>query len=385
MSANPRYKRAKIVTIVNAATNTLLAVFKIAVGWVGHSHALVADGIHSFSDLITDALVLIAAKMGGKDPDQSHPYGHQRFETIGAIIIAIILLAVGGSIIYESAKHFLSLEPGPIPELSVLIVAAVSILANEWLFRYTLKAGQEIHSNLLVTNAWHNRTDAFVSTIVLISVLGTIIGFEYLDSIGAIIIAIFIIKAGVSNIWTSLRELTDTAVNPELVENIKKCILEVPGVLSVHQLRTRTTGGNIIADTHVMVDPFISVSEGHHIGEQVHMHLINKIKQISDVTVHIDPEDDERTRPSLHLPHREEIIAQLKEAWLFLPGADDIVKITLHYLDGRLYVEVFLPISAIPEDLSQVELAKEYRQSARHIPDVVSVAIHIVPLSKTGA
>src|SRR3990167_343190 len=162
MSAS-RYETAKRVSIVSAATNTGLAITKIIVGLIGHSAALVADGIHSFADLFSDFLVIIAAKMGGQSPDKEHPYGHQRIETIAAIIIAVILLGIGTSIIYDAIIHLIKLAPTPKPSWLVVVIALISIFANEWLFRYTFREGKRIHSNLLITNAWHNRSDVYVS------------------------------------------------------------------------------------------------------------------------------------------------------------------------------------------------------------------------------
>lgn len=308
MTQLSRYRAVKKVSFVNASINSLLAIFKIIIGVIGNSHALVADGIHSFSDLLSDALVLLAAKMGSQNPDEEHPYGHHRIETIGAVIISVILLVVAGSIVYETMVHLIEPSTLAIPTYPVLIVAFVSVAANEWLYRYTLKVGNKINSNLLITNAWHNRGDALVSIIVLVTAAGAMLGIKHLDAIGAIIIALLIAKMGIKMIWSSISELIDAGADQETVEKIKHAITSVPGVVSIHQLRTRLHAGNIFIDVHIIVDPCISVSEGHYISDQVYSKLSKKIEHVADITVHIDPEDDETNMPSLPLPNRPSIL-----------------------------------------------------------------------------
>lgn len=370
-----RYKIARKVSIVNASTNTLLAIIKIIAGVLGSSHALIADGIHSFSDLISDALVLIAAKMGGRNPDKRHPYGHQRIETIAAIIIALLLIAVGVGIIYDTAIHFLQQTTNTVKGVPVILVAVISILTNEWLYRYTHKAGKLINSNLLLTNAWHNRSDALVSVIVLFSVIGTLLGIHYLDAIGAIIIAILILKIGIKMIWTSISELIDAGVDDGTLKNIRHTILSIPGIVSIHQLRTRMHGGAIFVDVHIIVEPMISVSEGHYIGDQVLHALTQSNSSISDITVHIDPENDEVTLPSLNLPNRDELQAKLNHHWKALPGFDMIEKLVLHYLDGKIQVEIFMSANILDQHKSDA-LYTIYQESIKPLNEIYKININ---------
>lgn len=377
MTSKKRYGQVRRASFISATTNSLLAIFKIVIGFFGHSHALIADGLHSFSDLVTDGLVLIAAKAGGRMPDKEHPYGHRRIETIAAISIAIILIFVAGIIVYEILDFILTEKTKEIPSYSVIVVAIVSIIANEWLYRYMISVGKKINSNLLISNAWHNRSDALTSIIVLISVVGTLIGIPHLDSIGAIVIALFILKIGIKIMWDGIKELIDTAVDEKTLSKIIDTIKQVPGVKSVHQLRTRLHGNNIFVDVHIIVDPFISVSEGHHIGEQVHINLIEKIKDMADVTVHIDPEDDEIAKPSRHLPTRKEINEKLNRRWKNLRGYDKIQKITLHYIEGQLYVEVFMPENIVPKE-EYSSLSDIYRKAAKDINEIAKIHIHFM-------
>lgn len=373
-----RYQITRKVTLFSALSNTLLAIGKVVVGYLGSSHALVADGVHSFSDLITDALVVMAAKAGGQEPDKEHPYGHRRIETIAAIIIAILLIIVAGLIVYDAIEH-LALHKAPShPELIVLIVAVFSVLANEWLFRYTKRWGETIKSNLLISNAYHHRGDALSSIIVFIAAGGAMLGLHFFDAVGAALIGLLILKMGVQMMLSGVRELIDTAVDPETLVKIRAVISNVPGVQTIHQLRTRSSAGNIFVDVHIIVDPFISVSEGHHIGEQVHLQLMKQIEHIADVVVHIDPEDDSKSMPSIGLPTRKEIEKKLRNNWQNLPGYQNIKRITLHYLEGKLYVEVFMPLSAItPIPLN--ELTEKYQRAAINIADIESITINLMP------
>lgn len=372
--AKQRYETAKRVTIVNATTNILLATFKTVTGYVGHSHALLADGIHSFSDLISDGLVLAAAKIGGKTPDADHPYGHQRVETLAAMIIAVLLLAVGGSILYDAYHTIYYQHAAAIHGPLVIIAALVSIGCKEWLYRYTLKKGQETHSQLLITNAYHNRSDVWVSALVVISAIGSLLGIPHADNISAGIIALIIVKSGVQLFLRGVRELIDTGVDETTLEKIKTCIQASPGVVSIHQLRTRSHGGNIFVDAHIIVNTFISVSEGHHIGEKVHEKLIKEFPQIADVTVHIDPENDETNKPSLNLPTRNEIIGELQHAWQNLPGYQQIEKIDIHYFDGQIYLEICWP----PHGFSTEQwpsITQAYSSAIQHLAHLVSIKL----------
>ena len=374
MKNNHPEKTILFVSIINAVVNTLLAVLKIIIGKIGHSQALIADGIHSFSDLVSDALVFVAAHASNQHPDKEHPYGHQRIETIATILIALILLIVAGSIAYEATLRVI-LHAFQKPTMPVIIVAVISIFANEWLFRYTKSRGEKINSNLLITNAWHKRSDVFVSVIVLISVIGSLSGLPWLDAVGAFIIAILIIKMAVTMIWQSAQELIDHAVDEETLEKIKKTIRDVHGVESIHQLRTRLHGSYIFVDLHIIVDSTISVSEGHHIGEEVHAALLHNVKNLFDVTVHIDPENDEIAHPSLHLPNREKLRILLAKHWLSLPGYSHIQKINMHYLEGKLTVEIVMPLEVI-ENSSAENLLTQYQEAIRDLPEITDVLIY---------
>lgn len=356
MGSEERYRAAHRVTLVGALVNLLLSVAKLVLGYVGHSQALIADGVHSLSDLATDALVLVASKHGSKEADDSHPYGHARIETAFTVALGAVLVLVALGISIDAAERLFHPDQLMSPGIVALAGALVSVLANEGLYRYTLHVAKKTRSNLLKANAWHHRSDAASSVVVIVGVLGTMAGLPYLDAIAAIGVALMIAKIGWDLAWHSLSELVDTALDAERVTAIEKVIAGVDGVRSMHGLRTRRMGPDALVDVHIIVDPKLSVSEGHHISETVRARVIREIDEVQDVLVHIDPEDDETTPVGTHLPSRHELLEQLQAHWKKIPAASDIERVTLHYLDGKVSVDVFVPLNAagaIPGELAE--------------------------------
>ncbi len=359
-----RYSEIRRVTVVGALVNALLAALKLVFGYIAHSQALIADGLHSLSDLASDFLLLFAARHATRDADEDHPYGHGRIETVFGIAQGAILGAFAFGIAYDALQRLFNPERLLTPELVALIIAGVSILAKEILYRYTIVAARRLRSNMLRGNAWDHRSDAISSVIVLVGVAGTLAGFPYLDAVAAIGVALMIIKISWELIWQSIRELIDTALDAEEVERIRGQIENVGGVQHVHMLRTRKSGGDALVDVHIQVDPTLSVSEGHRIGEKVRGELIAEIEAVADVTVHIDPEDDETCSPCDHLPLREELLGHLQMHWAGVPAAAAIEDITLHYLDGKIHLELLLPLEWAPDRASAAALAEEFQRRA---------------------
>ena len=366
-------KTVLVVSVINAITNVFIAILKIFIGKIAFSQALVADGIHSFSDLISDTFVFFAANAGMKAPDKEHPYGHRRIETIASLLIACLLLSIAFSIAYEACERLLS-HTFFKPTWPALVVAILSIFANEALFYYSLTQGKKIHSSLLMSNAWHKRSDSLISIIVLLSILGGYFSIPWLDPIGALIITLLIFYVAFKMIWCAIQELIDRAADAKTIAKIKTIIQAVPGVQSLHQLRTRLHGNAIFVDVHIIVSPMISVSEGHHIGECVHFTLNEEIDAIADVVVHIDPEDDETSHPSADIPDRPALLTQLKPHWEILPGYQGIQKITLHYLSGKLMIEIVLPFSATKEKSAET-ITEQYQSATKAITTIQDVIV----------
>ncbi len=345
-----RYREVKKVTVVGVIVNSLLALSKIVLGLVGQSQALVADGVHSLADLVSDVIVLLAAREAAKEADEEHPYGHGRIETVVEVLLGALLIVVAAGIMFDAMSRILEPERLLHPTWYALAAALFSIVANEGLFQYTRHIAQQINSKLLLANAWHHRTDAISSVIALVGIAGTMLGWPILDSIAAIGVSLLISKVGWDIAWRSLRELIDTALDPEKVEEIKKLILAVDGVKAVHSLRTRSMGGYALVDVHILVDDSkISVSEGHQISERVIRQLLDCIEEVSDVTVHIDPEDDELVRPSSHLPLREEVEKKLEDLFKNNKYFAARRKVVLHYLNGKVFVDIELPVSLLKQ------------------------------------
>ena len=371
-----RYLAIRRTSIVGASVNFALAVVKLIFGFIAQSQSLIADGIHSFSDLATDALVVYAAKHSNKGADEDHPYGHARIETAYTVGLGLFLIAVAVGIMWDAGHRLL--EPALLlhPQPLALIVAAFSILANEGLYHYTMRIAKQVRSPLLHANAWHHRSDAISSVVVLIGITGALLGLDYLDAFASAGVALMIAKIGWDLAWNAIRELVDTGLEPERLAQVRKSITQVEGVKDFHMLRTRSMGGEALVDVHVQVNPRLSVSEGHQIGEYVRAHLTEGIDEISDVTVHIDPEDDESNALCEGLPLRREIFSRLRERWYPLLDTTVIQGMNLHYLSGKVDIELIIPLSHVNDIEHAQSLAQCLRQKAQDLKEIGSIQIY---------
>lgn len=369
-----RYRDVRRVTLIGSALDFMLGVAKIVMGWLSNSQALIADGIHSFSDLLTDFMVLYAAKHAHKAADEAHPYGHGRIETLATVSLGIVLVIVAIGIATSAIQRLD--DPNIALDFSTLaiLVACVSVISKEWIYRYTIAAARRLRSDMLAANAWHSRSDAFSSIVVVVGIAGVMFGYLYLDAMAAVVVAAMIAKIGFNLIRSSTRELIDTALDPEKVKAIRQHIYAVNGVRSVHMLRSRKSAGDAFVDVHIQVDPRLSVSEGHQIGDVVRRRLMQQMNEVIDVTVHIDPENDETGSPCNDLPAREKVIAALKYCWPQLP-AMAIENVTLHYLSGAICVELDLPIEILQNTTEAKHLVQALKQAAASLPYVGDVQV----------
>jgi len=359
LSLEQRRKETNRITLWGVAVNLFLSVIKVLGGIFGQSQALLADGIHSMSDLASDAMVLIAVKHAGEDADEDHPYGHARYETLATVALGVLLITVAVGIAYNAILRLEHPDEIVVPALYTLIIAAISIFSNEALYHATRVVAKKVRSPLLEANAWHHRSDAISSIVVLIGVGATYIGYPLLDAIAAILVALMVAKIGLDLSRQGVQELVDTALNPEMVEQIKQTILSIDDVRQLHLLRTRRMGHNALVDVHIQVSPKLSVSEGHHITESVEQALCDKFDEINDVTVHIDPEDDETSASCKDLPLRTELLLALNHEWSKHEILKNIDDVTLHYLDGHICVEASLPFKYLKqlEDAETLQIA----------------------------
>jgi len=375
-SSGARYEASRRVTLVSVAWNLILTVAQIIIGFVGHSQALVADGLHTLSDLVTDFMVLFALKHGKKAADEEHPYGHARIETAVTMILGITLVVVGAGIAISAGIRLSSAQTFVIPSAMTLWIAVITLGAKEGLYRYTMVVADRFDSNMLRANAWHHRSDALSSLIVAAGIGGSLLGFGYLDSVAALIVALMVVKVGGELAWQSLRELVDTGLAAEDLESIRQVILSSSGVKALHLLRTRRVGEQALADVHIIVDDHLSVSEGHQISEMVRAKLIREIAPLADVMVHIDTEEDVNVPSCAGLPLRDELQKRLNNYFRAIPEARLIEHMTLHYLNGRIDIELLLPQDAVTHSTTARQLAQRFAAAVRDDRDVGKVDVY---------
>ena len=287
-SALERASAASRSTWVSVAVNVCLSIAQIGIGIFAKSQGLIADGVHSLTDLVADFVVLFASHHSKKDADENHPYGHQRFENAASFILGLLLLAVGAGMVWAA---ILKLEsPESIAEVHsiALWMAGAALLAKECLFRYMLAIAKRIKSSMLIANAWHARSDAASSFVVGVGIIGNLAGYPILDPIAALIVGLMILKMGWTFAWDALHDLMDRAVDEIELSAIRETLLKTPGISGVHDLRTRKMGDMIIADVHIEVDASLTVEAGHTIAVDARRRVLERHRVLNLMT-HIDP------------------------------------------------------------------------------------------------
>ncbi len=361
-------REAHKVTLIGAVVDFVVGVAKMVAGFMVGSAALVADGIHSFSDILTDVFVLAATHFGRQAPDSNHPYGHGRIETLATLWLGSVLIFVAGGIAWASLSRLVSGEPIPAPGIWAIGIAVIALGAKEWIYRYTMRVARRVNSRLLAANAWHSRSDALSTVVVLVGLVAAQFGAGWMDAVAAIVVGVMVGQVGGRLLWESSQELIDTAL-PEAERREMQAVAErVPGVRGVHDLRTRTLGSQAVLDLHIVVPPRVTVSEAHEIGNEASRRLREAFPLLADVTFHIDPEDDAgETEHSLRpgLPLRGEVEGMLEQTWQDVPAWRARVALDLHYLDNQVDVSVF--IDRLPEGQSLTQAADELRDACRDL------------------
>ena len=366
-----RYKETRNVTLLGMIVNVFLSLAQLIGGTLAHSQALIADGVHTLSDLASDVVVLVAAKIASKDADDDHPYGHGRFETVATVILGLALAGVAVGIAISAFGRIMNPERLLQPEPLALIFAALAIVSKEGLYQYTMVVANRIDSKMLKANAWHHRSDAISSILVAIGIAGSIfLEIPWLDAAAAMIVAVMIFYMGARLILDSTMELVDTALEPIKTAEISQFIGNIEGVDQMHLLRTRKMGNTVLADVHIQVNAYLSVSEGHFVAESVIYNLRHKFPEMHDITVHVDPEDDEINTPSKGLSSRKQVMTELYPL-LQKNGIDqDILNIVLHYIDGKIEIEIFLNKSQDDKKLMALQ------DACKSCKDVRSVTVN---------
>ncbi|PVZ85196.1 cation-efflux pump [Serratia sp. S1B] len=283
-----RAKAASKTTWVSVVVNLCLSILQILIGIFSKSQGLVADGIHSLSDLVADFIVLIANHFSQKDADDDHPFGHYRFENAASFVLGLLLLGVGAGMSISAINKIMHHEAIAQVHSVAIYVAATALIAKELLFRYMLRIAKQVKSSMLVANAWHARSDAASSLVVMVGIIGNLMGYPILDPIAALIVGFIILKMGVEFGWEALSDLMDRAADEHEVEAIRQTFLTTAGISGVHNIRSRKMGDMIIVDAHIEVEGSLSVREGHDIAVNVRNQIMQKHRVI-DVITHIDP------------------------------------------------------------------------------------------------
>ena len=275
-------------TWVSVVVNVLLSTVQIVVGMAAKSQGLVADGIHSLSDLVSDFVVLLAGKHSQKDADEDHPYGHQRFENAASLALGLLLIGVGVGMVWAAVGKLQTPDAIPTAHAAALWVAFAALVSKALLFRYMLGVAKRVKSSMLVANAWHARSDAASSLVVALGLIGNLMGYPLLDPIAALIVGLMVAKMGWGFGWDALHDLMDRAVDESEVEAIRQTLMNTPGVAGVHDVRTRKMGDMVVADAHIEVDALLTVEEGHNIAVAARQAVMQRHRVLNLMT-HVDP------------------------------------------------------------------------------------------------
>ena len=371
-SSDARSRATRRVTVAGALVNVALTAVKLFAGVASGSSAMIADAVHSLSDLVGDGVVLVSMRVGSKPADDDHPYGHGRFETLGTVGIGLLLLGVAVGIALNAWERGAS---PAVPGAIALWAALISIASKEALYRVTLNVGKKHGSRLVQANAHHHRSDALSSVAALIGIGGALLGFPILDPIAAIVVAVLIGKTAVLFLTDAAREMTDTAISEEELKPFRERIAQVSGVVSIHRLRARRMGQNLLVDVHVQVDGTTSVSDGHQVSLRVERCIRERFDEVTEVLVHIDPEADE-VEERLSRPG-DVLEREVREAALVVEGVTAVSHVLLHFLAHRVTVSVHIEVDAQIRVTDATVIARQVRRRVDGLRGVDHVDVHL--------
>jgi len=373
-TAAERADEAQKATWVSVVVNLVLTVAQLVVGWLAHSQSLIAHGLHSFSDLLSDFLVIWASRQSAVPADRAHPYGHARVETAATLALGISLVLIGAGILWDSGMRLQDHQALPAVEMLAFWIAVLTVVAKEGLYRYLIAVARKLRSQLLTANALHTRADAASALVVVVGIGGALLGWTFLDLLAAALMGFMILRMGASLAWGSIKELIDTGLDETQLAAIRGSLQATPGVLGLHELRTRRMAHQVLVDAHVQVDPWISVSEGHRIAESARARVLRTHPEVLDVLVHIDPEDDlEPDLAAIRLPGREALLPMIGPLIADLPTPQRVV---LHYLAGGIEVDLYFSLSGFDGAASLHEVESRLAARLDELPMVRSVRLN---------
>lgn len=369
------------VTLVGAGVNIILSLAKVGAGTVLASPALVADGVHSLSDLVSDVLVLWALRHSGLAPDEEHPYGHGRFETLATLALAAVLALTGLGIAWDAALRLLSGSVST-PSLWALAVILLSIAAKEALFHYTKSVGERESSRMIVANAWHHRTDALSSVVALVGVGAAQLGWGWGDPLAAIIIAAMLGRVAWEFGKGAVDELVDTQAPDGLRADLQDSLSRTPGVQGLRDLRMRQHGARAVADVSVMVDPHITVTEGHRIAEAARADALGRIDALEDLIIHVEPAGHFDGFGATEAPLRGEIEGLILTLARAHPMVAKVSRVQLGYFEDGLHVELLAGLHRHADHAAtEAELTETLRQT---LPELRALSLHRQAGAQTG-
>lgn len=330
-------KDARDVTLIGGIVNFFLSIVKLVAGLLGNSAALVADAVHSISDLFSDVIIWFAFILGSKEPDEDHPYGHRRIETFGMLFVSLLIAFTAIMLGWNAVER---MEAGEYSQPGVLALSAViaSVLVKELLFRYTLVVARRIDNPLLEGNAHHHRSDALSSIAALIGVAGSMVGLPMMDLLAALVVAVMLLTVSFKIGMGAISEMSDAAVDEKTKEKLISLIHDEPDAIDFHLLKTRRIAGQALVEVHVQVPPRLSVSCGHQVAEKIRRAMIEEVAEVAEVLVHIDPEDDIDGIPLF--PHRDELLSDAEEILSWFTEIKSHRPIAIHLLTDGLELKI---------------------------------------------
>ncbi len=363
-----------VVTWLGFSANLALVAVKGVIGSLTQSAALIADAGHSLSDLFSDMITFWSLRMSRQPRDANHPYGHGRFETVGALIISVLLILTGAGVVWHTLER---IEHLVVPGKLALWGAGVSILVKELLYQITRFVGKRSGSRVLMANAWHHRSDAVSSIAALAGIAGAQWGMPLLDPIAGFLVAGLIIKTGVDIANGSIRELTDEVAEQEVIDTINQTLGQVDGVEHFHQVRARRMGPHLLVDLHLEVNCAMSVSAAHQVAERVRWHILEALPAVNEVLIHVDAEEDTEEGEIVLMRPQVEIENDIRKSLKQLPDILGISHILCHFLNQQLSVQVNILVDPeIPVRQAQ-ELGNSAKKIIEQINDIDSADLHL--------
>jgi cation diffusion facilitator family transporter len=372
-----RFPQARRTTWIGMVINLFLISFKVLAGIWGRSEAIIADAVHSASDFITDALVLVGLKISERPKDETHPYGHGRVETIATFLVGLILGTAGLGIGFKAITAMIK-GVSYAPKLIALIAALISIIVKEGTYQYTIRKSRLINSQVLKANAWHHRSDALSSVATFLGIGGAMLNPKWLilDPLVACGVAIFIVKIGAEITWGAFSDLVDTSVHQEIRDQMKQVAKAVPGVIGLHKMKTRHVGNEIFVDVHIEVNPSISVTDGHHIATQLERAILHNVDNMAEVNVHVEPDEDAQHKPEA-VKNQLEIEKNICQIADTIEGIQGLSRLRVQRHGSGIKVDANIELNPQLTVAEGQKLAKFFREQLLKIKDVQQVELFL--------